>query len=131
MEKTIKALDYLNNDFPRPRLTPTISLPFDTNNPWDSAPWPNNGLPGVYIFADEKNVFVYIGKASNSNTMSGRLGEYWRRGKNGETESKNWKSKGVRNVYTNGLPQDRPFEAPSIEEYLISKVKPERNMVGI
>lgn len=128
MKNLIESLNLLNNKYPRPNLFLEVSEPFDTNNPWSHSPWPNNGRPGVYIFADENNRVLYIGKASV--TISSRLSAYWCKGKNGETKPKDWKSENIRYVYTIGIPNDRAFEAPSIEEFLISQLKPERNTVG-
>lgn len=128
MNNLIKALEALNSDFPRHNLYLEISEPFDTNNPWDHSSWPNNGLPGVYIFADEDKKVLYIGKASA--TITARLSAYWCKGENGETKSKDWKSENIRYVYTIGIPRNRAFEAPSIEEFLIGEVQPERNTVG-
>lgn len=128
MDKVKKLIEELNLKFPRPGLRLEVSEPFDTTKPWNYSTWPNNGFPGVYLFADDNDKVVYIGKASKN--ISVRLGEYWRKGPSGETESCSWKSEDVRFVYTIGLPVDRFFEASSIEEYLISKVNPERNTNG-
>ena len=128
MKELEKALIILNTKYPRPGLKLEGSEPFDTKNPWDYSSWPNNGLPGVYIFANEDNKVQYVGKASA--TISARLSAYWCKGENGETKSKDWKSEGIRYVYTIGVPNERAFEAPSIEEFLISHLKPVRNTIG-
>ena len=128
MDKLLKALDDLNCKYRRNDLKLELSKPFDTDNPWDYSSWPNNGLPGVYIFTDKNKKVLYVGKASA--TISARLSAYWCKGDKGETKSKDWKSKNIRYVYTIGVPNDRAFEAPSIEEFLIREVKPERNTVG-
>ncbi|MEE2732512.1 MAG: GIY-YIG nuclease family protein [Pseudomonadota bacterium] len=125
MERVREALRVLSVKYPRPDLKLEISEPFDTNMQWGSASWPNNGLPGLYIFADENDRVVYIGKGSV--TISARLNGYWRKGPNDETLSKSDISKGVRYVYTIGIPIERAFEASSIEEFLISRVNPVRN----
>ena len=125
MDKLISALEELNSKYPRHNLNLTLSEPYDTNNSWDHSSWPDNGLPGIYIFADENKKVLYIGKSSKS--ISNRLSAYWCKGDNGETKSKDQKSENVRYVYTIGIPCDRAFEAPSIEEFLIGEVQPERN----
>ncbi|MEC8812944.1 MAG: GIY-YIG nuclease family protein [Pseudomonadota bacterium] len=128
MDRVREALKELKIKYPRPDLNLEISEPFDTNMPWSSASWPNNGLPGLYIFADENDRAVYIGKGSV--TISARLNGYWRKGPNDETLSKSDTSKDVRYVYTIGIPIERAFEASSIEDFLISRVNPARNTNG-
>jgi len=128
MEKLIVAIEEMNRLHPRPNFEIKLTEPFDTNNPWDHSSWPNNALPGVYIFTSSDREVQYIGKASRG--IGSRLNAYWRKGKLGETESKSWKSESCRFIYTIGIPKECWFEASAIEAFLISKVQPPRNTVG-
>ena len=122
------ALDELNNKFPRPNLTLKISDKiYDLEKDWPDEYWPGIGLPGVYLFADENRKTRYIGKSSSD--LGKRLGDYWKDG-NGKAVPRNDKSKGIRYIATITVSEDRAFEAPSIEEWLIREIKPSRNTVG-
>ena len=122
------ALDKLNKEFPRPNLTLEMTDVYDLEKDWNKY-YPGVGSPGVYFFADENGETQYIGKSSSE--LGKRLGDYWKDG-NGKAVPKNDKSKGVRYIAAITVPEDRAFEAPSIEEWLIWKIKPKPpgNKVG-
>ena len=114
------ALDKLNKEFPRPNLMLKMTDVYDLEKDWNEY-YRGVGLPGVYFFADENRKTQYIGKSSSD--LGKRLGDYWKDG-NGKAVPKNDKSKGVRYIATITVPEDRAFEASSIEEWLIREIKP-------
>ncbi|WP_227421945.1 GIY-YIG nuclease family protein [Pacificispira spongiicola] len=107
------------------------------SEPWDiqcnfDQTWPNNGRPGCYAIFDRDLKLLYIGKTIN---FGKRLGEHFKvdptdptrkRGLPKTTEA--WSPK-AHYVLTVAL--DHAYEAPSLEEYLIEKLQPCGNRMGI
>ncbi len=120
------VLDELNKEFPQPNLTLEMTDVYDLQKDWNKS-YPGVGSPGVYFFADENRKTRYIGKSSSE--LGKRLGDYWK-DDNGKAVPRNDKSKGIRYITTITVSEDRAFEASSIEEWLIQKIKPSRNKLG-
>ena len=87
--------------------------------------YPNGDRQGVYFLFDESLNLLYVGKASCGNRIKDRLTARFtasgrpRRGKE--------KFRAVCFVATIPMPRKRAFEAPSIEEYFISRLRPGLN----
>ena len=94
----------------------------------ESASWPHADSPGVYVMLDQDLNLLYIGKASCGANIGSRLGKYF--DKTGRTRLGMEKFANVKFVSALHLPSDRAFEAPAIEEYLISQLNPPLNVVG-
>jgi hypothetical protein len=109
------------NDFqslyPRPGIEKLNVEWYDLQTDWPK-PWPSGSLPGVYIFLDPDENLLYIGKASSGRRIKTRLRAYYRDNQ-GSCLIKG-KAKGSRYVGLLTLPSNRGFEAPAIEEYLIT-----------
>ena len=89
------------------------------------ATWPNSDRPGVYLFFDNQSDLIYIGKAAS---LGSRLSSYFKYADDESCEVKdNWGEKEPDSLVT--VPVSKPFEAPSLEEYLISCLNPPVNKV--
>jgi excinuclease UvrABC nuclease subunit len=95
-------------------------------------PYPNSGFPGVYVFLDEQQQILYVGKASYNNFIGPRLGAYFKRGNEEKSEGiiNNDFYRDVRYLVTIPVHEDRAFEAPAIEEFLIKELNPPLNVIG-
>jgi len=93
--------------------------------------WPNNGKAGVYIFLDTDGKVLYIGKASMKRSVSARLSDYctYDSDRRCKLVHSNW-SATPKYVWIVGMPVSSPFEAPSLEEYLIRELDPPDNRNG-
>jgi hypothetical protein len=103
---------------------------YDLTHDWNpNEEWPNSREAGVYVITDESLEVLYIGKASNKSSIGSRLGTYFRNDrKTGLCEViHSWK-KPPQYIYT--IVAKNPFQAPSLEEYLIHKCDPTDNTVG-
>ncbi len=126
-----RALDELNLKYPRPNLpagTPELGLtdPLDiVKHP--EASWPSNQSAGVYILMDAKQELLYIGKASFSNIIGGRLNKRFDAKWNPIVSE----SQGTRFVTTIALPSGHEFEAAAIEEFLLTRLSTQHNKIGI
>ena len=127
-----RGLKMLNERYPRPDLPPLRqSKPYCMVKDWaEQTYYPSSHLPGVYAFLDRHGELIYIGKASGKNTIAGRLGQYFRYGTKGTAVSRQRTRLHVAHIITIGLPEDRAFEAPAIEEFLIRELKPRDNNHG-
>jgi hypothetical protein len=94
-------------------------------------PFPHLKEAGVYAFLTKELEILYIGKASMNHGLGYRLGTYC-----GYDENRNckliheWKGE-PRYIYTVAMPKDSKFEAPALEEYLISRISTPNNKAGI
>ena len=99
---------------------------------WPNA-WPDVQSPGVYFIFDVNMQVLYIGKASMNNPLGSRLGTYFKFGPNKSCvvqKREYWK--GVpRFVSVIAMKPEFRFQAPALEEYLIGKLQPIDNDVGI
>ncbi len=92
------------------------------------ATWPNNGRPGVYFIFGAEMQLSYIGKTFD---FGWRLSQHFKwsegRGKGVCQPQGTWK---IRPMFLATLPVIESFEAPGLEEFLISKLNPPDNRNG-
>lgn len=92
--------------------------------------WPQANRRGVYAIVSDDRV-LYIGKASQQ-PIGHRLSSYFRYGEARECTTvagHNW-THDPTHVVTWAVPDSSPFEASSLEEYLIIELKPCDNTAG-
>lgn len=130
LKELAAALDRLNTDFPRPGLQLAFSNPYVFEHSWPHAEWPNSKRYGVYAFLDGRHNVLYLGKASCQHTLGQRLGAYFQGTSVGRPDIVSDRAEDCVAVATLGLDKLRAFEAPAIEEYLISRVPDLRNVCG-
>jgi hypothetical protein len=97
---------------------------------WPSGEWPNAWKAGVYVVMADDLTVLYVGKASLASTIGSRLGSYFKEGDAKEARippDHRW-SRNPRFVAS--IPVPEPFEAPSLEEYLITALQPSDNIRG-
>lgn len=99
---------------------------------WPDDPWPFASRAGVYLIFDEKLDLLYVGKASLSSSLGERLCNYFRidRDRGCCIRHDGWK-KTPRYVATIAVPEDMRFEAPALEEFLITRLQPIANSIGL
>lgn len=87
---------------------------------------------GVYVFLNDDYEVLYIGKASMNHDLGSRVGSYCQYDKDGETCKLKHQWEGEpRYVSFYAVPEKTRFEAPSLEEYLISEISTKNNRAGI
>lgn len=93
--------------------------------------WPNSDMAGIYVFLATDLEILYIGKTSMNSFLGARLATYCGYAEDNTCRLKHtgWTVE-PRYVLTVGVPDDMPFEAPALEECLISKLKPLDNKSG-
>jgi excinuclease UvrABC nuclease subunit len=87
----------------------------------------------VYAFLDEQGMLLYVGKASFRNSIAARLSTYcmFEAGKGTPCRlNHQWKTK-PRYVVTVAVPEETRFEASAVEEFLITRLEPPENSIGI
>ena len=94
--------------------------------------WPFVESPGVYFIFDADMQVLYIGKASMNSWFGNRLHTYFQFGSDKECVVQNRDSWNGDPRFVAVIPMDQKyrFEAPALEEYLITKLKPIDNKVG-
>ncbi len=125
------ALDEFNHEYPRPNMSKLV-LSEEYNILKDFCnPYPGAEFPGVYAIFDTSGELLRLGKASCNSTLGTRLSTYYR-----------WhdvdyigvsKHEGYENaiiIRTIKVPNERAFEAPALEEFLIGKLNPRFNTTG-
>lgn len=131
------------------RYRSPVLVPFKIAAPYDLFPerdicsfsyqqkWPDSWLypmrAGVYAFFSEDAKLLYVGKASFRSSISARLATYcgYQEGRRSPCKLSNqWKSS-PRYVAIVAVPEETRFEASALEEYLISKLQPPENSVGL
>ncbi len=106
-----------------------ISERFSIQNDYADKSFPNAADAGVYIFTDANRHVLYIGKATG---LGQRIGQgYIGRGIDGSAVLKGSKVAGATELHTIRMEPNFNFMAPAIEEYLIGKIRPLNNVVGI
>ena len=119
------AVEEMNTGFPRSFGPISITDPLDISVKPDVS-WPSNKYAGVYVFLDEESDILYIGKASFGNCIGGRLNQRF----DSSWNSKSPDSLGCKYITTIAVPDTHRFEAPAIEEFLLSKLTTKLNSVG-
>ncbi len=125
------ALDELNTKYPRPGM-PALHMSeryvFQTD--WPHRTWPGATQPGLYVFVNEHDELLYIGKASCTRALGHRLGHYFS-GRTLDTFTiADGNAAGATCVITIPLPPDHAFEAPAVEEFLLTRVATRGNKNG-
>ena len=110
-------------------------LPKEVIARWPDDDWPNAEMPGVYILLDSKLTVRYIGRTSMWSSLKTRLSAYFRYADPVSKRCKippehGWDVK-PEFVATIGVPFKTGFEASAIEEYLIARLQPPDNTIGI
>jgi len=102
-----------------------------------TAKWPDyypyQDRRGVYIIFDDRLNLLYVGKASMGNCLGNRLAKYFGYADDRQTcriWHEHW-TKQPRYIMTVAVPIDMPFEAPALEEYLVTSLQPCDNTQGI
>jgi excinuclease UvrABC nuclease subunit len=121
------AIAELNQTYPRPELHLEVDeLMFDVESQY-AATFPNCDRPGVYALVSRNGTDVLrVGVAQN---LGYRLGAYfkWSDRLTGKGVAKDFAYADVRFVLTVPLPSNRAFEAPSIESFLLFRLRPPLN----
>lgn len=131
------------------RYRPPTLVPFEIAAPYDLFPergagslscqqkWPDSWLypmrAGVYGFFSEEAKVLYVGKASFRSSISARLATYCgsQEGRGSPCKLSNqWKGF-PRYVVIVAVPEETRFEASALEEFLISKLQPPENSIGL
>jgi hypothetical protein len=95
--------------------------------------YPNSSRKGGYAIFGRTGKLLYIGKASMNHYIGSRLGNYFRQKKltkacvpihNGWSERPSC-------ISTIAVPDEMSFEAPALEEYLIQRLNPSHNVMGL
>jgi hypothetical protein len=88
---------------------------------WPGA-YPQSDRQGVYLIFNENKELLYIGKASMNNNIGSRLGSYFSYENDKVTCKVNheWSSD-PKYIITISVPNEMSFEAPALEEYLITE----------
>ncbi|MBA7637195.1 hypothetical protein ES703_44831 [subsurface metagenome] len=123
-----EAVAEFQGKFPRPDINVLKIDWHDLEKEWQS-PWRNGNKPGAYIFLDSDECRLFIGKASSGRNLKTRLTGHFYANKNDKNSKQGKKALGTRYVGLLGLPPEHGFEAPAIEEYLITLLGPPRNEV--
>ena len=128
IEKVQGCVSDYHKNYRNPALEPlSVNRLYDLQGEWLKNDIPDTERPGVYVFYDEDKNLLYIGKASWNSTVGARIASYFK--KNPETAietlpSHNW-TRDPKYVQT--IPVERAFEASSLEEYLITTLRPVDN----
>lgn len=126
--------NYRRDDIPDLRISKIYSLfpSGETNQLKWPAPWPFAFEKGVYLIFGSNMELLYVGKASMQHNIGGRLSSYFRYNddKTGCKIVHNGWITPPRFVVTVAVPEDMAFEAPALEEYLISSLNPPENKKG-
>lgn len=111
-----------------------VSDPYDLVEDWKvkDSYYPFRNRQGIYAIFDAEWGLLYIGKASNESTIGKRLGTYFKDDEDGKfrlvDSEKSWGDKRPR--YIIAVSVSEAYEAPSLEEFLISNLQPKSNSVG-
>ncbi len=100
---------------------------------WRDNAWPNGERAGVYAIFDDDVQLLWIGKASMNSSLGGRLYKYFREDRHNLDciiRHTGWSPRPAY-VMTVAVPRDMPFEAPALEKYLINRLQPRDNTIGV
>ena len=92
------------------------------------AQWPFGSVAGCYAFFSEEQHLLYVGKAAAA--IARRTGSYfrWDETRTFISPIGNWTK---RPKYLLTVKVNEPYEAPSLEAYLIDMLQPPDNEIGI
>lgn len=108
---------------------PELSKVYHLQKDWISTSIPNATSAGCYFFYDEAGLLLYIGKASLLSNLGKRIDSYFRwTGSELNAIHDGW----IRPpFYLQTVAVSQPWEAPSLEEFLIYTLKPCSNTHGM
>ena len=131
------VMEYVR-DFRRPDLTALdlgelydLFSGAEPGRPGRPNTYPHAERAGVYFVLDDRLNLLYVGKASMGSCIGKRLGSYFTYAPDGGCQvlHDGWSSR-PRYVATIAVPENAPFEAPALEEFLISRLNPPDNKTG-
>jgi hypothetical protein len=99
--------------------------PFIVSEPHTMTSWygtPEAARPGCYVFYSQTGEVLYVGKASLTRAVGNRLAAH--------DHSKPRTSWRERAAFVQFVSVSEPFEAPSLEEFLVSRLCPIGNIRG-
>jgi hypothetical protein len=99
--------------------------PFIVHEPHSMTSWyasPESAKSGCYVFYSQSGEVLYIGKASLTASMGSRLASHDR-----AIPRSPWREQAA---FVQFVSVAEPFEAPSLEEFLIEKLRPIGNIRG-
>jgi hypothetical protein len=106
-------------------LFPSIGTDDPACSGWPDT-YPKANRQGVYLISDKDRKLLYVGKASLGNTLGARLSSYFSYDADGKSckiiHKSNW-SEDPRFLITVVVPSEAAFEAPSLEEFLITSFR--------
>ncbi|MCZ6743984.1 MAG: GIY-YIG nuclease family protein [Alphaproteobacteria bacterium] len=110
-----------------------VSKPYDLKTDWPDR-WYLAAEQGVYLIFDENKHLLYVGKASMESNLGARLSSYFQYDPNNRNKCitnprHDWGADKPR--YVQAIAVEEPFEAPALEEYIISQLKPPANTRGV
>ena len=127
----IKKIAEYSKKYRHPNLEPICeSEIYSLDVDWKAdKQWPFSDNYGVYAILQQDEV-LYIGKASEGK-LGYRLSAHITKDNNGnpQLDPNKWKEEPT-NIMTFKVPKDSPFEASSLEEFLIQELKPPLNKIG-
>ncbi len=89
--------------------------------------FPEAKATGCYFIFDTEDRLLYIGKASLKSTIGRRLSTYFRWGVGGlKLQHSGW-SEGKEPTFVRAVSVAEPYQAASLEEYLIDRLQPSQN----
>ncbi len=100
---------------------------YDLPKEWKTTSFPDADGPGVYVFYDEDEKLSYVGKASWSNTLGNRIASYFKSHPEQGIVPRSGHSWKRMPRYVQTISVQQHFEAPSLEEFLISELEPVDN----
>jgi hypothetical protein len=113
-------------------ITPPFEISglYDLQEEWRVKKFPFAGEAGCYVFYSDKYQLIYIGKVSQRHSLGSRIASYFRWDlTKSHIEPKHTWTFPPRYVQT--IKTHHPFEAPSLEEFLIVKLEPRDNRSGL
>ena len=111
-------------------VSPDAAERSEASSAWPET-WPYAWYPGVYLIFDSNVSLLYVGKASFGAGVGHRLSAHFCFESDGSRACKVRGSWSARPAFLATIPVEEPFEAPSLEEYLIGKLQPPDNRRGI
>jgi hypothetical protein len=104
-----------------------ISGVYDLHKEWRTTQFPYSDDQGCYVFYSENLQLLYVGKASLNHALGARIAGYfrWDLASGKLTADGEWKL--GRPCFLQTIKVCEAFEAPSLEEFLLRKLKPENN----
>ena len=101
-----------------------LSDRYDLQTQWHTTTIPNADKQGCYFIFDEIERLLYVGKASLRNTIGRRVSTYFYSDSPGASVTFQHDGWTAKPSFIRTLPVQHPYEAASLEEYLIDCLAP-------